>query len=167
MISFFEHVGELTTSAGISFYVCFSNRHYPYISITKRLSLVLEGQEEHSRDIINYLDNELKIGHNKLAKQIRTDLQEKASGIFIWVVLMIEILNKEYDGGRIHTLQQKLRDIPRDLYELFHDILTHDHHNRGELLLYIQWVLFARQPLKPEQLYFAILSGVEPKALSE
>jgi hypothetical protein len=28
-------------------------------------------------------------------------------------------------------------------------------------------VLFASQPLKPEQLYFAILSGVNPEALSE
>src|SRR5205823_4241896 len=53
-----------------------------------------------------------------------------------------------------------------DLHELFRDILTRDCHNRNELLLCIQWLLFARQPLKPEQLYFAILSGVEPEVLS-
>jgi len=28
-------------------------------------------------------------------------------------------------------------------------------------------VLFVRQPLRPEQLYFAIFSGVEPEALSK
>ncbi|KAH7176156.1 hypothetical protein EDB81DRAFT_32969 [Dactylonectria macrodidyma] len=167
MISFFEHVGELTTPAGIAFQVCFSSRHYPHITISKGLNLVLEGQEGHSQDLVSYLDSELKIGHGKLAEQIRVDLKEKASGVFMWIVLVVGILQREYDHGRKHTLRQKLRDIPGDLHELFRDILTRDHHNRGELLLCIQWVLFARQPLKPEQLYFAVLSGVDPKAISD
>ncbi|KAK3942979.1 ankyrin repeat-domain protein [Diplogelasinospora grovesii] len=56
--------------------------------------------------------------------------------------------------------------IITDLHELFRDILTRDSLHRGELLLCIQWVLFARQPLNPVQLYSAILSGVEPASLS-
>lgn len=166
MISFFAHVGEMTTLADIRFQVCFSSRHYPYITIAKGLGLILEGQEGHSYDIVSYLDSELKIGHSKLAEQIRIDLQEKASSVFMWIVLVAEILNKEYDNGRIHILQQRLQDIPRDLHELFRDILTRDHHNKGELLLCIQWVLFTKEPLKPEQLYFAILSSVGPEVLS-
>jgi hypothetical protein len=94
-------------------------------------------------------------------------VQEKAAGVFFWVILVVDILNKEHDNGRIHRLRQRLHDIPEDLYELFRDILTRDKYNRGELFLCIQWVLFARQPLKPEQLYFAIFSGVESQALSE
>ncbi|GIK07769.1 hypothetical protein Aspvir_003437 [Aspergillus viridinutans] len=123
MISFFEHVGELTVGAGIHFRVLFSSRHYPHISIKRGLELVLEGQEGHIQDITNYVNSELKIGKSNLAMQIRGELQEKASGVFI--------------------------------------------HNRNELLLCIQWVLFARLPLKPEELYFAILSGIEPGALTE
>ncbi|UKZ74671.1 hypothetical protein TrVFT333_002341 [Trichoderma virens FT-333] len=167
MISYFESLSKITTAAGISFRVCFSSRHYPHISITKGLSLTLEGHEGHRQDIVNYVDSELRIGHSCLAEQIRADLQEKASGVFMWVVLVVGILNKGHDRGRIHELRKKLRDIPGDLHELFRDILTRDHHNRDELLLCIQWVLFARQPLKPEQLYFAILSGTEPEVLSE
>ncbi|KAI0888269.1 uncharacterized protein GGS22DRAFT_95525 [Annulohypoxylon maeteangense] len=163
MISFFEHISELTTK----FQVCFSSRHYPHITIKKGLSLVLEGQEGHSQDIVSYLDSELRIGRSKLAEQIRIDLKEKAAGVFMWVVLVVQILNKENDDGHTHTLRRRLREIPGDLHELFRDILMRDHHNRGELLLCIQWVLFARRPLKPEQLYFAILSGVEPEALSD
>ncbi|KAI1091145.1 hypothetical protein F5B19DRAFT_285669 [Rostrohypoxylon terebratum] len=166
MISFFEHLGELTTSANIEFRVCFSSRHYPHITIKKGVYLVLEGQEGHSQDIVDYLNSELKIGHSKLAEQIRDDLKEKAAGVFMWIVLVVRILNKEHDGGRIHTLRQRLRDIPGDLHELFRDILTRDQDNKAELLLCIQWVLFAKQPLKPEQLYFAIHSGIEPGALS-
>lgn len=167
MVLFFEHIGELTTSANISFLVCFSSRHYPHITLEKGLSLVLEGQEGHSQDITSYLGSILKIGHSKVAEQIRIDVQEKASGVFLWVVVVVEILNKEYDRGRVHALRTRLRDIPGDLHELFRDILMRDQQNRGELLLCIQWVLFTRQPLRPEQLYFAILSGVEPEVLSQ
>ncbi|KAH0594295.1 hypothetical protein MHUMG1_08134 [Metarhizium humberi] len=167
MISFFESLSQTTTPAGISFRVCFSSRHYPHISIKKGLNLILEGHEGHRQDIVNYVDSELTIGHSRLAAQIRADLQEKASGVFMWVVLVVGILNKAHDKGRIHELRRILRDIPGDLHELFRDILTRDCHKRDELILCIQWVLFARQPLKPEQLYFAILSGTEPEALSD
>ncbi|GIJ92594.1 hypothetical protein Asppvi_001872 [Aspergillus pseudoviridinutans] len=167
MISFFEHVGELAVDAGIHFRVLFSSRHYPYITMKRGLELILEGQEGHIQDITNYVNTELKIGHSNLAMQIRGELQEKASGVFMWVILVVEILNKEYDRGRVHALQQILRRIPGDLHELFRDILTRDSHNRNELVLCMQWVLFASRPLKPEELYFAILSGIEPGALTE
>lgn len=133
MISFFEHVKELAMSASVKFQVCFSSRHYPHITVRKNLDLVLERQEGHSQDIINYVDSELKIGHSNAAEQIRADLQEKAKGIFMWVFLVVRILNKEYDGGRIHALRRRLREIPSDLHELFRDILTRDTHNRDEL----------------------------------
>lgn len=167
MIQFFEHLGNLAVSSGIRFQVCFSSRHYPHITVQKGLDLVLEGQDGHSRDIVNYLESELKIGRSKVAQQLRTEIQEKASGIFMWVVLVVSILNKEHDGGRIHALRRRLQEIPGDLHQLFRDILTRDSHNRDELVLCIQWILFAKQPLNPEQLYFAILSGIEPEALSK
>lgn len=167
MISLFEHIGELTASADVSFLVCLSSRHYPHITIAKGLELVLEGQEGHERDIVCYLDSKLKIGHGKLAENIRLEIQEKASGVFLWIFLVVEILNKEFDRGRIHALRKKLQLIPGDLYELFRDILIRDDDNRDELILCIQWVLFATRPLRPEQLYFAILANVEPDALSK
>ncbi|KAH7077596.1 hypothetical protein BKA63DRAFT_508568 [Paraphoma chrysanthemicola] len=166
MIRFFERVGELAVSAGIGFQICFSSRHYPSITIRNGISLVLEGQEGHSQDITNYLESELKIGHTKIAQQIRCELQEKASGVFMWVVLVVDILNKEHDRGRIHALRQRLRDIPGDLHNLFRDILTRDSHNKEDLVLCIQWVLFARHPLSLEELYFAILSRVESEVVS-
>ncbi|MCJ1288448.1 hypothetical protein MMC26_007806, partial [Xylographa opegraphella] len=166
MIQFFEHIGELVVSAGINFRICLSSRHYPHIAIRKGLGLVLEGQEGHTQDIANYLESELKIGQSMVAQQIRSELQAKASGVFMWVALVVGILNKEHDRGRMHALRRRLQEIPGDLYELFRDILTRDSRNKDELVLCIQWLLFAMQPLSPEQLYFAILSEVEPDAVS-
>lgn len=166
MVTFFQHLGEVASSKGTRFQVCFSSRHYPHITIKRGLSLVLEGQSGHAEDITSYIQSNLEIGRTKLAEQIRIELQEKASGVFMWVVLVVDILNKEFDDGRIHALRKRLRDIPDDLHELFRDLLTRDSHNRSELLLCIQWILFSKSPLKPEELYFAILSGVEPQSLS-
>lgn len=167
MVSFFQYLGESAVLTHTQFQVAFSSRHYPHITVRKCLSLVLEEQEGHNQDITDYINSELRIGYNNLFKQIRTELQEKASGVFLWVVLMVKILNKEYDEGRVgRRLQQKLKDLPNDLHGLFRDLLTRDYRNRDELLLCIQWLLFTRLPLKPEQLYYGILSGTEPKDLS-
>ncbi|KAH6714506.1 Pfs, NB-ARC and ankyrin domain protein [Leptodontidium sp. MPI-SDFR-AT-0119] len=166
MIQFFEHIGDLAVSNGIRFLVCFSSRLYPYITIRNGLELVLGEQAGHSQDITNYVETELKIGKSRLAQQIRAELQEKASGIFMWVVLVVRILNNESDRGQVHTLRRKLQEIPGDLHELFRNILTRDTHNKDGLVLCIQWILFAKQPLSPEQLYHAILS-VDPEVVAE
>ncbi|KAF5556295.1 ankyrin 3 [Fusarium napiforme] len=161
MVSSFKSLGNLSAAEGLSFQVCLASRHYPHITMPKKMELVLEGQEGHEQDIISYLDSELEIGDSKLAHEVRDLIKEKASGVFMWVVLVAGILQKKYDQGRIHTLKQTLREIPGDLHELFRDMLTRDDANKDELLLCIQWVLFARSPLKPEQLYFAIRSHGE------
>ena len=56
----------------------------------------------------SYIDSSLRIGHSKLAEQIRVELQEKASGVFMWVVLVVDISNKKHDGGHMHELRQRL-----------------------------------------------------------
>ena len=51
----------------------------------------------------------------------------------MWVVLVVDMLNKQYDSGCIHTLRKWLMDIPGDPHELFRDIMTRDQLNRNEL----------------------------------
>jgi ankyrin repeat protein len=167
MMSFFEHLGELAVSSGRSFRVCLSSRHYPEVTIRRGISLVLEGQEGHTKAIDDYLESALRIGTSEHAQQIRKDLQQKSSGVFMWIVLVVSILNKEYDGGRMYALKRRLEEIPADLHELFRDILTRDPDDKDELILCIRWVLFAKEPLTPEQLYLAILAGIEPDALHQ
>jgi len=160
MVSFLESLCEKTVSSDYKFRVCLSSRHYPNVKMNRGLDLVLEGQAGHSQGITDFLNSKLKIGHSKLGEQIRKELQEKASGVFMWVVLVVDMLNKEYDAGRIHALRKRLVTILGDLHELFRDILSRDELNRNELLLCIQWVLFSRRPLTPAELYYAILSGL-------
>ncbi|KAK8102552.1 hypothetical protein PG984_015698 [Apiospora sp. TS-2023a] len=167
MVSSFSHLGQLAVSAGYEFKVCFSSRHYPHITINKKIELVLEEHEGHGEDISLYVASELNIGQSKLADEIRQTIQTKSSGIFMWVVLVVQILNKEYDSGNVHKLRRRLKEIPEDLHDLFRDILTRDARNGKELVLCLQWVLFAKDPLKPKELYFAVLSGADSEALKD
>ncbi|CAH0015106.1 unnamed protein product [Clonostachys rhizophaga] len=159
MIKFFENIGQEHPSINLSIF--FSSRHYPHITINFGLSLCLEEQDGHSNDIENYIQSELRIGKSNTANGIREEVQNKACGVFMWVVLVVAILNKEYDNGNIHTLRRRLKDLPSDLYKLFEDIILRDDRNRDSMLLCVQWVLFAKTPLSPEQLYFAIRHGLE------
>ncbi|XXG95855.1 hypothetical protein Hte_002126 [Hypoxylon texense] len=166
MLSFLQNMSDQAVSSGTRLHICLASRHYPHITVSRGLSLTIESQVEHDKDITKYLAAELRIGSGSLANQIRSDLQAKSSGVFMWVVLVVGILNKEFDRGRVLRLPEILCQIPSDLHTLFRDILTRDNGNNRGLLLCIQWVLFAKRPLSPEELYFAIMSGIEPHELS-
>lgn len=142
--------------------VCFASRHYPEITAQKSISIVLDDKTEHDQDIAYYIANKLCIGDSPQASQICSMLQEKAAGIFMWVVLVVDILSREFDRGRKHNLYQKLQELPGNLHALFYDILTRGDEDKDALVLCIQWVLFAERPLSPQELFYAILSGLEP-----
>ncbi|KAI1854202.1 hypothetical protein JX266_001343 [Neoarthrinium moseri] len=161
MVHFLEDIGHGTRPRPI-FYAWFTSRHYPHISLRHGLSFTLEHQGGHSQDIATYLQHRLRLGHSTLDEDIRSQILHKASGVFMWVVLVVSILNTEYDRGRIHALQRRLSQLPENLHTLFRDILSRDKCNQDELLLCMQWTLFSSRPLTPTEIYFAILAGVEP-----
>jgi hypothetical protein len=92
---------------------------------------------------------------------------DKAGGIFMWVVLVVDILNKEYRGGRIFDVRRRLDTIPTKLSDLFKEILWRDQKNLRDLQLCIQWIVFSKRPLKLEEYYFAAVSGLSPGELRE
>lgn len=124
----------------------------------------MDDQEGHQDDIARYLQSNLKLGPR--TPRIKSEILARASGTFLWAVLVVRMLNKEYDRGRIHALRARLDTIPNGLDELFQDILTRDSGNIEGLILCIQWILFAKRPLRCEELYFVILAGTEHEALT-
>ncbi|KAL4800663.1 hypothetical protein BDV19DRAFT_375363 [Aspergillus venezuelensis] len=161
MLSFIEQLGDMASTNHLQLNVCFSSRHYPHVTVNSKIELVLEDQDGHQQDIANYVHSELKVGNSSQAGKIKEDVINRASGVFLWVVLVVKILREEYDRGRIHALKQRLEEIPDRLYELLSDILTRDNNNMQETLLCLQWILYAKRPLTRAELYFAILAGAE------
>ncbi|KAF2819107.1 hypothetical protein CC86DRAFT_243778, partial [Ophiobolus disseminans] len=165
MVAFFEELGELETAA--EFRVCFSSRHYPEISIRTGLQLVLESEQDHTNDITSYINTHLKVGRDTQAEDIKAEILHKSSGIFLWVSLVIPILNKEYDRGRIKALKKRLKEIPAGLHDLFLDMLTRDHKNMDDLIVCLQVVLFAARPLRPDEFCVAVETCCEDDVPSE
>lgn len=163
MVSFLERL----TFDHTSLHICFASRHYPHINVQTELSIVLEERKGHEEDITTYLKSALRIGHTDRAEKIHSRLQEKARGVFIWVTLVVSILNKDYGTGDVLELEDRIEELPGDLYSLFSDILTRNTQNRKELKLCIQWLLFGQYSLTPLELYTAILAGSTPEKLSK
>ncbi|KAJ3578558.1 hypothetical protein NPX13_g2003 [Xylaria arbuscula] len=168
MVEYFENLGRLASEANVTLLICMSSRHYPSVPVKGGIMLTLEDQVGHSRDLELYVTDKLDVGTTD-ALEIRDMLLRKADGIFIWVVLVVNMLNKEHQCGRIFAVKRRLNQVPDKVTELFQQLLKRDDENMEEFLLSIQWTLYAREPLKPEEYYYAMLSGldVEPSYLGE
>ncbi|KAF2231204.1 hypothetical protein EV356DRAFT_429177, partial [Viridothelium virens] len=161
MIQFLEELGQVSVDSQVSLRICLSSRHYPCIRIKKGIDLVVDSQPGHNNDIASYVNDHLKIDDSTQTEALKQKICAKASGVFLWIVLVIPILNKQADHGHIDAMNKCLDDIPPELDDLFARILERDTENRGEVLRSLQWALYAQRPLSPVELYLAIKAGSE------
>ncbi|RKK80919.1 hypothetical protein BFJ68_g17676 [Fusarium oxysporum] len=164
MVEFFEELAEQCVENNVRFQVCFSSRHYPYVDIKSGIRLILECQDGHIEDLKSYINNHLRIQDPALVDELKQMMLDKAAGVFLWVALVVDILNKEDRRGRL-ALRRRLQEVPSKLSELFKDILTRDQEHMEDLLLSILWILLAERPLKPGEYYHALWSGLSLKGL--
>ena len=162
MVIFFEELGQKALKNGNQLYVCFASRHYPVFDTRDGLQLTLEHEHGHGEDLTKYIQHHLRAGKGKYIEEVRMHIREKANGVFMWAVLVIDILNKEFLRGRIFAVRERLQEIPTKLSDLFRDILRRDGVNMTDLLLCLQWILFAKRPLRREEFYFAMVAGLAP-----
>jgi hypothetical protein len=156
MVSFFEDVGERAAGKGIRLRICFSSRHYPSIDLKCGFEIILENQDEHNEDIAKYIRSKLKLPKSKRAEDFRTKVLEKSAGIFLWVALVIPMLNKTSAGGRVDQLQDCLNTMPMGLDNLFDMILARDDEDLDELRFCIQLILFSIRPVTLTEYFFAL-----------
>ncbi|KAK3900758.1 hypothetical protein C8A05DRAFT_35585, partial [Staphylotrichum tortipilum] len=161
MVSFFEDLCDVAQESEVRLNICFSSRHYPHINVREGTELTLEDELGHKEDLQHYIATKLRLSNTKAAKALQAEILERSSLIFLWVVLVIDILNSEYPGKPIDKMRQHLKKIPTELAELFEMILTRDGDNPKLLQICLQWILFATRPLKPQELYFAIQFGLK------
>lgn len=159
MVSFFEELCDYASETGVQVQICFSSRYYPTVVVKKGIEVSLEEENGHTEDIRKYVNSRLSLkSKSKHAEALRSEIREKSSGIFLWVALVVDILNNDISIS-IQKRREHLQRIPPKLNELFELILTRDQHNLEQLRLCLNWVLFASRPLKPQELYFAIEFG--------
>ncbi|KAH8122471.1 hypothetical protein LI328DRAFT_157526 [Trichoderma asperelloides] len=162
MVEYFEDLGDQAAENQTKIHICFSSRHYPHIEIRNGLKLTLEDQPGHGEDLEKYVRSKLRAGNSKASQEVSVEILGRASGVFLWVVLVVDILNREFRDGRMWAVKRRLRELPDGLSNLFKDILCRDNQNMDDLLLCIQWILYAARPLTCEEYYFALVSGLDP-----
>lgn len=163
MVTYFEELEEMALDLSIPLFICFSSRHYPSITIEYGLFITLEDQTGHSHDMKTYVERRLRLGKSQVAQDIRSKVLLKANGVFLWLILVVDILNETYSDGALFRLQSRLDELPQGLSELFKMILIKDNKNTDELLLCLQWILFAARPLLLDEFYIAVVIGVLPE----
>ncbi|KAI6777534.1 uncharacterized protein J7T54_004255, partial [Emericellopsis cladophorae] len=166
MVEFFEDLAEITTEGGIQFRVCFSSRPYPYIDMHRGALLVLEDELGHGDDLAEYVKTRLKIHSRSLLAELQSQILDKAAGIFMWIVLVVDILNEESRQGAL-ALRTRLAGIPPKLSDLFRSILARDEKEPERLLICILWVLCAKRPLSPGEFRHAVWAGLLDQRLSD
>jgi hypothetical protein len=160
---FFEDLKDIAIDTGVKAFTFFSNRHYPYIDLpTVKLRLVLEHQTGHDADMEEYVESKLRLGSGSARQDITARILDKSAGIFLWVVLVVNILNTEFKRGRLFAVNKWLDELPMGLSELFKDMILRDRVYMSDLLLCIQWLLVSKRPLQPEEFYDALASTDGP-----
>lgn len=126
--------------------------------------MTLEGQTGHTKDLETYIEKRLRIDDIVLFGELQPQLLFKATGVFMWVILVVDILNREWQRGGL-ALRKRLAELPSGLSDLFKDIIRRDTDNMEQLVLCIRWIIFSKRPLQPAELYHALWSGLQPKGL--
>lgn len=163
MVCFLEELCDHAREEKVQLRICFSSRHYPTVVIQKGIEITLEDEDGHTNDIEHYIRSKLRLGKAKHAESLRSEIRDKSSGIFLWVVLVLDVLKKEYPNSiiSINAIRTRLRQIPRGLDDLFEMILKRDEENLEQLHVCLKWVLFAMRPLKPQEFYFAVQLSID------
>lgn len=164
MIKFFQ---TASFDSGLWLHICFASRHYPVINVKHGTVLILENESGHREDLVKYTQSQLQLRNGACRDRVETSILEKANGVFMWAVLVIEILNDEYRRGRMFNVEKRLEGLPPKLGGLFKAILRRDTIDMDCLLLSLQWVLFAERPLEMKEFYFAMISRISPGSAAE
>ena len=157
VLDFLELLSVDANKSGTTLRICLSRRHIPRLKIAKSLELTVESNEGHREDIATYIKAKLAIRD----ANIEAEIMKRAEGIFMWVVLVVGLLNKASFKvrGKKKKMQAALEEIPGELEEVFRIMFNKDDEDMAEILLMLQWVLFAQRPLSPEELYAAVEAG--------
>jgi ankyrin repeat protein len=161
LVDFLEELLEATVNDDLSFSVYLASRHYPKIVAKHSEEFLLDDYAGHRRDISTYVLSKLRCKPASIQPDMAAEIIRRSSDVFLWVVLVIYDLNKQSDKGNHHRLRSHLQCIPSGLNDLFQRMVR-----EGGLSEYtlpaLQIVMFAHETLGPLELYFAILSTVEP-----
>ncbi|KAK5943293.1 hypothetical protein PMZ80_004300 [Knufia obscura] len=164
MLSYLECLAKYAVSASASLRICLSSRHYPRITVKKALSVIVEHEAGHKKDVQEYVMEGLRGIDDRQTLVLQTEVLKRSSGIFLWVVLVVQLLNTMCDRGEPSAvILKEVRSIPKDLHDLFAKLLKSSNKEPEACMTVLRWVMFSGRPLRPIELYLAIRQAHAPQ----
>ena len=156
MVSFLQDLGHHATDTGNRILICFSSRHYPFLDTGRGVTVSMEEQRGQRQDIETYVERKLFKRASFVKSSLKLKLCTKANGVFLWVVLVVRILNELDDKGYdLPSIEQRLSSLPPKLDAFFKEILVQDPEEVVACLDILNWVSWAKTPLTVPQLWTA------------
>jgi hypothetical protein len=158
LVEFFEDLGSMATSAGTQMHVCFASRHYPRISISKCVHLLLDKLEGHQEDIQTYIRNNLKVPEPALRNRLAAEITTRANDVFLWVVLVVRCMNNDMERGASRSHLLAVLDVmPAGMQYFLENSIKRGAGDSQYLMPILLLILFSRRPLSPLELFDAVL----------
>ena len=164
IVSYLHDVNEKLLQSEHKTSICFACRHYPIVRTHEGIQICVE--DENFADILAYANVELRrrihprdedSGSDKL-NQLQDQICKNASGVFLWVTLVISTIAKQYnEGSSLDEILDGLRRAPSDLKAMYEHILELvGLTSRRQSLHLMQWICLAERPLSLTELRFAL-----------
>jgi ankyrin repeat protein len=164
VISYLHEVNEQLLQSKHATSICFACRHYPIVRTSDGIQICVE--DENFKDISAYALSELRrqirprdqnLGSDHL-NELEKRISSKASGVFLWVYLVIPTIAKQYNEGRpLEEILKALEKAPSDLKTIYQHILgLVDPTFQMQTLHLMEWICFAESPLSLTELRFAL-----------
>ena len=156
-LGYWEHVVTSASLSGNDVRLCLSSRHYPNVSLHGCSEIWME--DHNMLDISTHVRNKMGlVSNDQESMELIAIILAKASGVFLWVVLVVEILLRAEDEGK--TFGQKrasLQQLPTELEDLFARILEAlSIDERRDTLRLLKWIALAQRRLMPIEVCFAL-----------
>ncbi|PTB69295.1 hypothetical protein BBK36DRAFT_1110520, partial [Trichoderma citrinoviride] len=137
--------------AGFDLNVCVSSRHFPTITVTDCAEVIVD--QHNSDDITKYVDQKLNVCMSTQRLQwetLRRTILDKAAGVFLWTVLVVEDVLKNWDNGsELPSLTMQVKNVPEKLETLFSNMLSGLEPEAKQLTVrFFQWAILATKPLR-------------------
>lgn len=148
---------RLSASKSSTIKLCISSRYHLMRHVEEGLEIHLENHNK--SDILLYIERWLKPNDDIPGlRLLATEVVKRASGVFLWVVLVVKTLVKARDEGEtLNRMLQIVQDLPEQLNDLIRQLVKaiSDNH-REDALRIMQWVCFSQRELSITELRFAL-----------
>ncbi|KAK3899526.1 hypothetical protein C8A05DRAFT_36854 [Staphylotrichum tortipilum] len=174
LVYFLSACGKAAWQNGHCLNICMSSRHYPEISVPNCPDIIAEGSNK--KDIDTYIRDKFSFvppDETSTASELAASIAEKAAGVFLWVVLVVDHLLCDFDAGHMDKLIERLKQVPRTMEDLYASVCGQlSAEDRSFSVPLIQWVLFGDMhpnPYRPAHsakiLFAARMSSPEARSL--